>query len=257
MAHRGNTPRQDQSARSRQNTPRTPRQTRSKSWDKSLQIAAESGPAAKASLIDSSPSNVRSVKMLDAHNVNIDNCPASERSKPPEDSFGHEQARTATLVAGVAYDARAIAVQSLGCCHVTFMSALIPIKGSQWPIRADTDMDTWGIESHGQYTKFLAVVEAPNLSRDYVPDMGKEVEMYFDVEYKFEKIPVTEMWPKDIDKVVNKFSRKFQDARAAYSYTPNADGQTMDKVMAAKDVSLSKEELNKIRLDNTNTAWPL
>ncbi|KAM3437183.1 hypothetical protein NHJ13734_004770 [Beauveria thailandica] len=194
--------------------------------------------------------------MLDAHNVNIDNCPASERSKPPEDSFGHEQARTATLVAGVAYDARAIAVQSLGCCHVTFMSALIPIKGSQWPVRADTDMDTWGIESHGQYTKFLAVVEAPNLSRDYVPDMGKEVEMYFDVEYKFEKIPVTEMWPKGIDKVVNEFSRKFQDARAAYSYTPNADGQTMDKVMAAKDVSLSKEELDKIRLDNTNTAWP-
>ncbi|KAM3437177.1 hypothetical protein NHJ13734_004764 [Beauveria thailandica] len=216
MAHRGNTPRQDRSARSRQNTPRTPRQTRSKSWDKSLQIAAESGPVAKASLIDS---------------ISIQ---PSERSKPPEDSFGHEQARTATLVAGVAYDARAIA----------------------WPVRADTDMDTWGIESHGQYTKFLAVVEAPNLSRDYVPDMGKEVEMYFDVEYKFEKIPVTEMWPKGIDKVVNEFSRKFQDARAAYSYTPNADGQTMDKVMAAKDVSLSKEELDKIRLDNTNTAWP-
>ncbi|KAM3550257.1 hypothetical protein MY1884_008339 [Beauveria asiatica] len=192
MAHRGHTPRQDRSARSRQNTPRTPRQSRSKSWDKSLQIAAESGPAAKASLIDSSPSNVRSVKMLDAHNVNIDNCPASERSKPPEDSFGHEQARTATLVAGVAYDARAIA--------------------------------------------------APNLSRDYVPDMGKEVEMYLDVEYKFEKSPVTEMWPEDIDKVVNEFSRKLQDARAAYSYTPHADAESEDDARGSEFDDLVSEQ---------------
>ncbi|PQK12032.1 hypothetical protein BB8028_0003g06510 [Beauveria bassiana] len=249
MAHRGHTSRQDRSARSGQNTPRTPRQTESKRWDKSVQIAAESGPAAKTSLIDSFLSNVRNVNLLDADNVNIDNCPVPERSEPPKNNFVNEQARTATLVAGVACDARAMAVQSLGCGHVPFMSALIPIEGSQWPIRASTDMENYGIESHGQYTKFLAVVEAPKLSQDYVPDIGKEVQMYFDMEYKFEKIPVTEMWPEDVEKVVNEFSRKFQDTDAAYSYTRNADGQTIEGLMTAKDVSLSKEELDEIRLD--------
>ncbi|KAM3518068.1 hypothetical protein NHJ13051_008464 [Beauveria bassiana] len=231
MAHRGHTSRQDQSARSGQNTPRTPRQTESKRWDKSVQIAAESGPAAKTSLIDSFLSNVRNVNLLDAHNVNIDDWSVPERSEPRKNNFVNEQARTATLVAGVACDAPAMAVQSLGCGHVPCMSALIPIEGSQWPVRPSTDMDNYSIESHGQYTKFLAVVEAPKLSQDYVPDIGKEVQMYFDMEYKFEKIPVTEMRPEDVEKVVNEFSRKFQDTDAAYSYTRNADGQTMDELI--------------------------
>ncbi|EJP70313.1 prematurely terminated mRNA decay factor [Beauveria bassiana ARSEF 2860] len=249
MARRSHTSRQDRSALSGQNTPRIPRQTESKRWDKSLQSATESGAAAKASLIDSFLSNVRNVNLLDEDNVNIDNCPVPKRSDPPKNNFVNEQARTATLVAGVACDARAMAVQSLGCGHVPFMSALIPIEGSQWPIRPNSDMDNYGIESHGQYTKFLAVVEAPKLSQDYVPDIGKQVQMYFDMEYKFEKIPVTEMWPEDVEKIVNEFSREFQDTDAAYSYTLNADGQTMDEVVAAQDVSLSREELDKIRLD--------
>ncbi|KAM3538170.1 hypothetical protein ARSEF1564_008909 [Beauveria bassiana] len=91
-------------------------------WDKSVQIAAESGPAAKTSLIDSFLSNVRNVNLLDAHNVNIDNCPVPERSEPPKNNFVNEQARTATLVAGVACDARAMAVQSLGCAQDVSLS---------------------------------------------------------------------------------------------------------------------------------------
>ncbi|KAM3534113.1 hypothetical protein MY4038_002639 [Beauveria bassiana] len=91
-------------------------------WDKSVQIAAESGPAAKTSLIDSFLSNVRNVNLLDADNVNIDNCPVPERSEPPKNNFVNEQARTATLVAGVACDARAMAVQSLGCAQDVSLS---------------------------------------------------------------------------------------------------------------------------------------
>ncbi|KAJ2979449.1 hypothetical protein NQ176_g3248 [Zarea fungicola] len=97
----------------------------------------------------------------------------------------------------VAQEEHYLDLRSRICEAVPAFAALIPVDSTQWLAAAD-DKKAYGMECHGQYQNFLVVVQSPEGTTNFLPDVGQEVSISLRLNYKFRPIPCLVLLEPDI-----------------------------------------------------------